>query len=50
MSLSIDDMRAMLAKAYGPKAKGWKYKVSKMSDNQVCAVYLSFVERGVIKL
>lgn len=47
--MSNDDMRFLVAKAYGPNAKNWKRKVAKMSDEQVCALYYSFVQRGLIK-
>lgn len=46
--MSIDAMRYSLSKAYGPKAYKWKEKVARMSDRQVLAVYLSFVQRGLV--
>lgn len=46
MYISVAEMRAKLAKVYGPNAKAWKTKVSQMHDKQVIAVYHSFVARG----
>lgn len=44
MSISVDDMRLLVSKAYkGPK---WKYKVQNMTDRQVIALYFSFCEKG----
>lgn len=48
MGMSVDDMRYSLSKVYGPKAYNWKKKVACMPNNQVVAVYLSFVKRGLI--
>ena len=48
MSMSINEMRYCIARAYGPRAYKWKAKVERMSDNQVLAVYLSFVRRGLV--
>lgn len=47
--MSNDDMRFFVSRVYGPNAKGWKRKVAKMSDKQVCALYYSFIQRGLIK-
>lgn len=47
--MSNDDMRFIVAQVYGPNAKGWKRKVAQMSDKQVCDIYFSFVQRGLIK-
>lgn len=38
-SLSIEQMREALKKAYGDNRK-WKLKVNRMSDGQVTAFYL----------
>lgn len=48
MAMSVDEMRYCIARAYGPRAYKWKAKVERMSDNQVIAVYKSFVERGLV--
>lgn len=47
--LSNGDMRFVVSRVYGPNAKGWKRKVAQMSDKQVCALYYSFLQRGLIK-
>lgn len=47
--MSNDDMRFIVSRVYGPNAKGWKRKVAQMSDKQVCALYYSFIQRGLIK-
>lgn len=44
-----DDMRFIVSNVYGSKAKGWKRKVAQMPDKQVCALYYSFIQRGLIK-
>lgn len=38
-------MREKIADVYGGKT--WKDKVAKMEDDQVTAIYLSFLEKGV---
>ena len=47
--MSNGDMRFVVSRVYGPNAKGWKRKVAQMSDKQVCALYYSFIQRGLIK-
>ena len=49
MSISVDEMRYCIAHVYGPRAYKWIQKVEHMSNNQVIAVYRSFVERGLIR-
>lgn len=44
--MSVPDMRTAIAKVYPGTA--WKYKVAKMSDQQVMAVYFSFVNRKLV--
>lgn len=44
--MSVPDMRRAIAKVY--PGQNWKYKVAKMSDQQVIAVYFSFVQRKLI--
>ena len=44
--MSVPDMRAAIAKVY--PGQSWKYKVAKMSDQQVMAVYFSFLRRKLI--
>lgn len=44
MSYSVDYMREDIASVY--KGMAWKDKVSKMSDQQVMAIYFSFCEKG----
>jgi hypothetical protein len=44
--MSVSNMRAAIAQVY--PGQGWKYKVAKMSDQQVIAVYFSFVRRKLI--
>lgn len=44
--MSVFDMRTSIANVY-PGA-GWKYKVAKMSEQQVMAVYFSFVQRKLV--
>lgn len=45
--MSVEQMRATLGRVYISQA--WKAKVSKMSDNQVYAVYMRFLETGKLK-
>ena len=45
MGLSVEDMRAAIAEVY--KGGRWLYKVENMPDNQVIAVYYSFLEKGM---
>lgn len=45
--MSIEQMRAILGRVY--ISQFWKSKVSKMSDNQVYAVYMRFLESGKLK-
>ena len=40
----MDDMRAAITSVY-PNAT-WKYRVDKMGDNQVIAIYYKFQEEG----
>ena len=47
--MSNDDLRFIVSRVYGPNVKGWKRMVAKMSDKQVCALYYSFIQRGLIK-
>lgn len=47
--MSVDDMRYVVSRVYGPRALKWKEKVARMSNNQIIAVYHSFVARGLIK-
>lgn len=44
--MSVSNMRSAIAKVY--PGQSWKYKVAKMSDQQVIAVYFSFVQRKLI--
>lgn len=44
--MSVPNKRAAIAQVYS--GQGWKYKVAKMSDQQVMAVYFSFVQRKLI--
>jgi hypothetical protein len=41
---SVDDMRYIISRVY-PSDK-WRSRVRRMSDNQVCAIYFSFLEQG----
>ena len=43
-SVSVDDMRYLIARVY--PSDNWKKRVRRMSDNQVCAIYFSFLEKG----
>ena len=43
-SVSVDDMRYLIARVY--PSDNWKKRVRRMSDNQVCAIYFSFLEQG----
>lgn len=42
------EMREAILKAY-PKSESWKKKVARMSDNQVLAIYMRFIMKGIIK-
>lgn len=42
--MTVDQMRDAIAEVYG--GNKWKKKVSKMDDNQVIAVYYSFLNSG----
>lgn len=44
--MSVPDMRVAIANVY--PGQSWKYKVAKMSDQQVMAVYFSFVHRKLV--
>lgn len=44
--MSIEQMRAAIAKVY-PGTK-WAFKVAKMSDSQVVAIYYSFMQRKIL--
>ena len=44
--MSVPDMRSAIAKVY-PGQK-WKFKVARMSDQQVIAVYYSFLHRKLV--
>lgn len=46
--MSVNDMRIAVGKAY--PGKNWIKKVMAMSDEQVIAVYKSFVESGKIRV
>ena len=43
-SVSVDDMRYLIARVY--PSDNWKKRVRRMSDNQVCAIYFSFLKQG----
>lgn len=42
--MSVEEMRREITTAHS--GGGWKYRVSKMRDDQVIAIYYSFLERG----
>lgn len=42
--MSVEEMRREIAIAHN--GDGWKYRVSKMRDEQVIAIYYSFLKRG----
>ena len=44
--MSVADMRAAIAKVY--PGKSWKNKVARMADQQVMAIYFSFLRRKLI--
>lgn len=46
--MSVDQMRAVLCKQYGGAYK-WINRVSKMSDNQVMAVYYRMLNAKQLK-
>lgn len=41
--MTVEEMRAAISELYG---LGWKWRVGRMSENQVIAVYFSCLERG----
>lgn len=41
---SVEDMRYAISKVY--PGKSWQYKVSRMPDYQVIAIYYSFLRSG----
>lgn len=45
--MSIEQMRDAISKVH--KSHWWKSKVANMPDNQVIAIYYSFLERGEFK-
>ena len=45
--MSIEQMRGILSRVY--ISQFWKAKVNKMSDKQVYAVYMRFLEEGKLK-
>lgn len=45
--MSIEQMRGILSRVY--VSQFWKAKVNKMSDKQVYAVYMRFLEDGKLK-
>ncbi len=46
MALSVIDMKNAILKAY--RGDKWVWKVSRMSDAQIIAVYLSLKKRGKV--
>lgn len=42
--MDVDNMRSMIANVYD--SSSWRCRVAAMSDNQVIAVYYSFLEKG----
>ena len=46
-SMSVEEMRQAIARAY-PKSRSWQSKVSRMAENQVIAIFLSFKSRGLL--
>lgn len=46
-SLTIDEMRSYITSKY--ESNTWRYKVERMPENQVIAVYYSFLERETKK-
>jgi len=44
--MSVADMRAAIANVY--PGKSWKSKVARMADQQVMAIYFSFLRRKLI--
>lgn len=42
--MDVDNMRSMIANVYD--SSSWRCKVAAMGDNQVIAVYYSFLEKG----
>lgn len=45
--MSIEDMRETIKHVYS--SESWKERVTKMSDEQVTAIYLKFKEEGKIR-
>lgn len=45
--MSVPQMRAIIRNVY--YTNSWRAKVDAMPPKQVCAVYLSFQRRGLIK-
>lgn len=46
-SMSVEQMREAILKTY--RGDQWKWRVKKMSDNQVLAVYNSMRERKILR-
>lgn len=46
--MNVEQMRAAIVAAYGG-GKQWAYKVSKMSDGQITALFLRLRKSGRIK-
>lgn len=44
--MNTEQMKAELLKLYGAQ---WRYKVSKMSEQQIQAIYFRFKKEGKIK-
>lgn len=44
--MSVADMRAAIAKVY--PGISWKNKVARMADQQVMAIYFSFLHRKLL--
>lgn len=41
--MTVNNMREAISSVYGP---AWKYRVDKMADNQVIAIYHKFLKDG----
>lgn len=44
--MSIEQMREMISKVYGPEASNWILRCNRMKDEQVIAVYHRMKESG----
>lgn len=44
--MSIEQMRGMISKVYGPEASNWILRCHRMKDEQVMAVYYRMKEAG----